>query len=153
MSVKSAVFLVAGLVVALAGYFAIGFACRYGLVATMMTGQVIVPGLPFWLPYRRILSIAVCLILYAIYLWRRGTSEPGAAKTSLASAIIGIGLAAVGFLSVSYPCPASISLPMLLQLEIWVGNFSLPYWPILAVAACLLLYAAFVRTNSARSPA
>ena len=152
MSVKSIVLLAAGLVVALAGFFAIGFACRYGLLATIMTGQVIVPGLPFWLPYRRILSLAVCLILCAIHLWMRGRSGPGAASKSPTIAIIGIGLAAVGFLSVSYPCPVGLSLPMLLQLGVWLGDFSIPYWLILALAACLLLYAAFVHTNGTRSP-
>jgi hypothetical protein len=150
--VKSLVFLAAGLVIALAGFFAIGFACRYGLLATIMTGQVIVPGLPFWLPYRRILSLAVCLILYAIHLWMRGRSDPDAASKSPAIAIIGIGLAAVGFLSVSYPCPVGLSLPMLLQLDVWFGDVSIPYWLILALAVCLLLYAAFVRTNGTRSP-
>jgi hypothetical protein len=151
-SVKPIGFLALGLAIALAGFFAIGFACRYGLVATIMTGQIILPGLPFWLPYKRILSIAVCLILYAIYLWARGRAGSEAANKSLAIAIIGVGVAAVGFLSVSYPCPYGIGLSMLLHLEIYVGEFGFPYWILLAVAAGLLLYAAFVRTRSTPRP-
>jgi hypothetical protein len=152
VSIKPIVFLALGLALALAGFFAIGFACRYGLVATIMTGQIILPGLPFWLPYKRILSIAVCLILYAIYLWARGRTGAKAADKSLAVAIIGVGVAAVGFLSVSYPCPYSIGLSMLLQLDVWIGEFSVPHWLFIAVAAGLLLYAAFVRTRRTPEP-
>jgi hypothetical protein len=146
---RPALFLAAGIGLALAGFFAIKFSCPYGLVATVMTGQILIPVPGDWLvlPYKRVLSGAVFLVLYALYLWARGYADRNGlakqARTSLSIAFVGVGVALIGFLSVLYPCPVPISLGMLMQMDIWIGDFSVPYWWVLGLAACILLYAAY----------
>jgi hypothetical protein len=132
--------LVAGTALALAGYFAIVFSCPYGLVATMMTAYVKIPGVLAVIAYKRILSVTVVLILYAIYLWARGRGSQQTNK-GLLIAIVGIGIAAIGFLSVNYPCPYPISLSMLLNFDVEFAGLTMPFWVMVVIAACVLLYA------------
>jgi hypothetical protein len=137
-----ALLLVAGISLALT-YFAIGLSCPYGIVATVMTGQVKIPGVLAWLAYKRILALAVALVLYAIYLWLR--DDAGSARQAnnpLVFAIGGVGVAAIGFLTVSYPCPHNVGL-WLLDLDVELAGLSVPYWVALVIAAGLLLYALY----------
>ena len=137
--------LLAGIALALAGYVAIVFSCPYGIVATFMTAYVKIPGLPFLIAYKRILSVAVILILYAIYLWTRGRPGDSGQQTgkALPIAFVGIGVAAIGFLAVNYPCPYPISLSMLLDFDVEFAGIIVPFWVAVVTAACILLYAAY----------
>jgi hypothetical protein len=138
-----------GIVLAVAGFLAIKFSCPYGFVATIMTGQILVPVPGDWLvlPYKRVLAVAVFLVLYAIHLWARGYADRNGfakpARNALSIAIVGVGVALIGFLSVLYPCPVPISLGWLMQMDLWIGDFNVPYWCVLGLAACILLYAAY----------
>ena len=82
-----ALLLVAGIALALT-YFAIGLSCPYGIVATIMTGQVKIPGVLAWLAYKRILALAVALVLYAIYLWLRGVNDDAQTLEALMRAFV-----------------------------------------------------------------
>lgn len=137
--------LFAGIALTLAGYFAIVFSCPYGIVATIMTAYVKIPGLPFLIAYKRILSVAAVLILYAIYLWARGRrGESGEQRgNALPVAFAGVGVAAIGFLAVNYPCPYPISLSMLLDFDVEFAGITVPFWVAVVIAACILLYAAY----------
>ena len=138
-----------GIVLAVAGFLAIGFSCPYGFVATIMTGQILVPVPGDWLvlPYKRVLAVAVFLVLYAVHLWVRGYADRNGfakpARSALSIALVGIGIALIGFLSILYPCPVPITLGMLMQMDVEIGAFGIPYGWVLGLAACILLYAAY----------
>ncbi len=135
-----ALLLIAGIALALAGYFGIVFSCPYGVVATIMTAYVKIPGMLVLIAYKRILAVAVVFILYAIYLWMR---RRGSQQTNIGLATVGVGVAVIGFLTVNYPCPYPISLSMLLNFDAEFAGLTLPFWVIVVLAACILLYAAY----------
>lgn len=142
-----ALLFVAGIALALT-YFAIGVSCSYGIVATVMTGQVKIPGVLAWLAYKRILSLAVALVLYAIYLWLRDDARSARqANNPRAFAIGGVGVAAIGFLTVSYPCPYNVGL-WILDLDVELAGLRVPYWVALVIAAGLLVYALYGWTKT-----
>ena len=106
------------------------------------------PGVAAWLPYRSILAVDVAVILYALYAWMqmqgiaKRDAKPFANPPLLA--IVSAGIAMIGFLLIVYPCPVSFDLWLLLYLEIGIFGAFIPYWMILAVAGCVLLYAVYV---------
>jgi hypothetical protein len=147
--------LAAGVALAVAGFFLIGFACRFTFISTIMTGRIKLPGIWYWLPYKWVLAAAVYLILNALYVWMRHKRTPSPAVTpwadSLLFAFLGVGVATIGFLQLDYPCPYAIDLWLLLELEAPLGSVGIPYKWILTLAACLLLYAAYVRAMQKRA--
>jgi hypothetical protein len=128
--------------IAVAGYWLIFISCPYSILSTAMTGAIKVPGTWMLLPYRWVLSIAVYLALRAVYLAARGGSKPRKGDPLLL-AVLGVGIAVIGFLAVDYPCPYAIG-TWILQLEASIAGLRVPYLWILALAVWVMLYAAYV---------
>jgi hypothetical protein len=157
--IKHVLNLVAAAVLTVAGYFLIGFHCPYGFVATVMTGRIRVSGIWGGVPYKWILAIAVCLILHTFYIWTRRNDDPKLAKQPFADpalfVCLSVGLAIVGFLALTYPCPVPMDLWVLLGLEIYLEGIGIPvgipYGAILALAAGLLFYAVYARARQKRA--
>jgi hypothetical protein len=110
-----------GVALAIAGWMLVSFWCPYGVVASMMTGRIPVPGLRVWLPYPWVLMSSVCLLLYAVYLWAGLDRAKPALRQPLLFGLLGVGVAAIGFLDLYYPCPVRIDLPLLLELAVRRG--------------------------------
>ena len=141
-----------GTALAVVGYFLIGFHCPYSFVSTIMTGRILLLGI--LIPYKWILSVAICLLLLSLRLWSNAEVASRQIKPFADPALIvlaGIGIALIGFLTAHYPCPFPLDLWSLLMLEVPFGAVALPYGIILGVAACVLLFACFVHAKSKRS--
>ena len=141
-----------GFLLAIVGYFLIGFQCPYSFVSTIMTGRIALLGI--FIPYKWILGVVVCLLLYSFLLMTRQNENPKdlrhfADPTLLV--MVSIGIASIGFLAAYYPCPIPMDLWSLLALEVPLGPIIFPYGIVLVIAVCILLLAAYTHAKSKRS--
>jgi hypothetical protein len=155
MALTKHLLLASATVLAVGGYALIWLSCPYGGLAHIMTGLTRIPGTSILVPYRMILSFAVYLILRASYGYVRPrfperTSKPFADPLLLGCAAVGI--AVIGFLATSYPCPHPLSAALVLSLDIYIGTLSVPYVAVLVVAAAVLLWAFVCVTRRAPDP-
>lgn len=137
-----------GLGLAIAGWMLVSFWCPYGVVSSMMTGRIPVPGIGVWVPYPWVLMSSVYLVLYAVYLWAGLDLAKIPLRQPLLFVLLGVGVAAFGFLDLYYPCPVRIDLALLLDLEAPIAGIAIAYKWILALADVLLAYAGIVNVRS-----
>jgi hypothetical protein len=124
MAMTKHLLLASAIVLAVVGYALIWLSCPYGGLAHIMTGLTRIPGNSILVPYRMILSFAVYLILRASYGYVRQRfpeRTPRPLTDPLLLGCAGVGIAVIGFLSTSYPCPHPLSATLVLSLDIYIG--------------------------------